>query len=327
MKSQKFSTRFSSGIIRAVGDKIAPKGIGKGRLCIINYHRVLETIDPLVEFEPDINKFRWQMELLADCFNVIPLQDALRIMQTERMPPRAVCITFDDGYRSTHDFVLPILKEYNLPASVFITTGYIDGGNMWNDRIIESVRRLSFGQYDLRELGLDVYSLQTFHDRKNIIQHLIEKSKYLPFKARLDLAQKLENLAGGASSHSLMLTRDMISTLAKQGIEIGGHTVTHPILTSLEDEIARSEIVDGKRELEMIIGKPVKLFAYPNGKIGMDFDERHMSMAKDAGFTAALTTARGAASHKNDLYALPRCRPWDSTPFFFGLRILSWLAR
>lgn len=327
MTSRKFSTILTTNIIRKVGDIIAPREKGKGRLCIINYHRILESSDPLLESEPDINTFRWEMELLADCFNVIPLHDAVQIMKTERMLPRAVCITFDDGYRSTHDLALPILKELNLPATVFITTGYMEEGNMWNDRIIEAVRHLPCGQYNLSESGLGTYTIQTLQDRKHAIQKLTEDAKYLPPKERLDLTLLLESFAGGVFNQGHMLTREMVCTLAQQGIEIGGHTVTHPILTSLDDKDAFYEIEGGKKQLEQITGKPVRLFAYPNGKVGMDFDERHVAMAKEAGFTAAFTTALGSATHKNDPFQLPRSRPWDSTPFLFGLRLLRWLSR
>jgi peptidoglycan/xylan/chitin deacetylase (PgdA/CDA1 family) len=322
----KKSTNMTSRMIRAVGDTIAPRGKGKGRVCIINYHRVLKTSDPLLESEPNINTFRWQMELLADCFNVMPLHDAVLALATQRMPPRAVCITFDDGYRSTHDFALPILREFNLPATVFVTSGYADGSIMWNDRIIEAVQHWPTGQFDLREFGLGIYSLENLSDRKLAIDRLTKALKYLPPKARLDLTQKLEHLVGDGLAHGLMLTQEMLVNLSQQGIEIGGHTISHPILTSLEDESARYEIAVCKEQLEAITGKPVRLFAYPNGKAGLDFDERHVQMAKEAGFTAAFTTAVGAATSKHDLFQLPRSRPWDSTPFRFGLRLLRWLA-
>ncbi|UUZ51382.1 hypothetical protein LP420_19160 [Massilia sp. B-10] len=81
---------------------------------MVNYHRILEAADPLLESEPDVATFRWQMELLANCFNVIPLYEAVGLIGTGRMPPRAVCITFDDGYRSVHDLALPILQELKL---------------------------------------------------------------------------------------------------------------------------------------------------------------------------------------------------------------------
>jgi peptidoglycan/xylan/chitin deacetylase (PgdA/CDA1 family) len=318
--------RLTAKLLRTIGDKIAPSGKGDGRLCILNYHRVLRSADPFLESEPDIDTFHWQMELLADCFNVLPLHEAIDCLAKERMPPRAVCISFDDGYRSVHDLALPILKKFALPATVFVTSGYIDGGSMWNDRIIEAAAHLPSDQLDLREIGLGVHSLKYMGSRKRTAKKLNQISKYLPPDARAALTKKLEGLIGGSAEGGIMLTREMIMTLAQQGMEIGAHTVSHPILTTLADDDAREEITVAKQQLETIIDQPVRLFAYPNGKRSADFDERHVAMAREAGFSAAFTTATGAATAKHDRFQLPRSRPWDMTPMRFGLRLLRWLA-
>lgn len=318
--------RLTSRLIRAVGDRIAPRGKGEGRLCILNYHRILHAADPYLDTEPDTKAFHWQMELLASCFNVMPLPEALDCLAHERMPPRAVCISFDDGYRSIHDLALPILKKFALPATVFVTSGHVDGDNMWNDRIMEAVQLLPAGELDLRDMGLGVHSIKHMADRKLTVDRLTEMSKYLPPQARADLPRELEDLIGNGRSRGLMLTREMVTHLAREGIEIGAHTVSHPILMSLEDEDARREITASKQQLEALTGQAVRLFAYPNGKPGKDFDERHVQMAKEAGFTAAFTTSRGAATRKHDRFQIPRSRPWDATPSRFGFRLLRWLA-
>ncbi|UUZ51383.1 polysaccharide deacetylase family protein [Massilia sp. B-10] len=155
---------------------------------------------------------------------------------------------------------------------------------------------------------------------------LTEASKYLPPQARIALIKRLEAMVGEHLDHGLMLTPDMVINLDRAGIEIGAHTISHPILTSLDDASSRLEIEGGKRELEAIIGKPVRLFAYPNGKVGKDFDQRHTAMAREAFFAAAFTTRSRAISGGTDLYQLPRSRPWDRSPFMFGLRLLRWLA-
>lgn len=317
---------LTARFIRLVGDAIAPRGVGDGRLCVINYHRILASGQPFLESEPDLATFRWHMALLAECFNVLPLHDAILALAEQRMPPRAVSITFDDGYRSVHDLALPVLKEFGLPATVFVTSGYIGEKNMWNDRIIEAVQSLPAGDLDLSQFGLGSYPLQDMEARKLTASKLTEASKYLPPRSRLDLIEMLERLVGDGLAHGLMLTREMVATLAREGIEIGGHTISHPILTRLDDDASRHEIAGGKEQLEAITGKPVRLFAYPNGKVGMDFNERHAQMAKDAGFIAAFTTAPGSVNSKQDRYQLPRARPWDHSPFMFGLRLLRWLA-
>lgn len=319
-------SRLTESFLRTAGDAIG-RATRRDRLCVVNYHRILDAPDPMLASEPDIATFRWQMRLLARCFNVLPLHAALAALDAGTLPPRAVAITFDDGYRSVHDLALPVLQELGLPATVFVTSGYIGKGNMWNDRIIEAVQRLPAGHLDLSDMGLGAYSLGSLAQRKATLGELTEASKYLPPDTRMGLTERLEALVGEGLAHGLMLTPEMVINLDRSGIEIGAHTISHPILTSLDDASAALEISVGKQELEDIIGKPVRLFAYPNGKVGKDFDDRHVAMVRGAGFDAAFTTAVGAITRGQDRFQLPRSRPWDGTPFLFGLRLLRWLAQ
>lgn len=314
-------------IIRSTGNAIARLTRGNGRVAIVNYHRVLAAPSPFLASEPDIDIFTWQMELLARCFNVLSLREALAAIDAGRVPPRAVCITFDDGYRSVHELALPVLRRLGLPATVFVSSGYVGGRTMWNDRIVEAVETLPAEELDLAEFGLGVYSLRSMPERAATLGTLTEASKYLPPQERSRLVGRLQTLVGERASEGLMLTPEMVVNLDRHGIEIGAHTVSHPILTSLDDASAMQEIRDGKRDLEELVGKPVTLFAYPNGKVGKDYDGRHVAMVREAGFQAAFTTAVGAITRRHDRYQLPRSRPWDETPFRFALRLLQWLAR
>ena len=323
----KTTISFAGGVIRYAGDALAPGEAGRRRLCILNYHRILAQPDPLLDSEPTVETFRWQMALLAKCFNVLPLHDAIGMLGTRDMPPRAVAITFDDGYRSLHDLALPVLREFKLPATVFITTGHIDQGNMWNDRIIETVQTMAADQLDLTDLGLGTYALHGVAQRRAAIATITERAKYLAPAARQAVVGRLGVLAGQGAGSELMLTREMVLNLERSGIEIGAHTVSHPILTSLDDAAARAEIAGCKAELEAILGKPVPLFAYPNGKPGKDYDARHVAMVREAGYDAAFSTEVGAISCDHDRFQLPRSRPWDITPLGFGLRLVQWLAQ
>lgn len=302
------------------------------RLCILTYHRILATHDPLLESEVDLATFRWQMQLLRQSFNVLPLPDALQRMQEGRLPPRAVSITFDDGYRSIVEMALPVLQEFDLTATVFITTAHLDGGSMWNDRIIEAVRLLPDGPIDWSKLHLGRDLVQKLapvidaQSRLSIATSLNNHAKYLLPDERQQLITGLEKLAGITAVADLMLNRDMLCHLAQQGIEIGGHTVNHPILSKLDDAQSRQEIFENKDTLEQIIGRPLRVFAYPNGKVGIDYDERHIQFVKQAGYEAAFTTATGSAGINSDRYQIPRSRPWDASPLMFGLRLLHWLT-
>jgi peptidoglycan/xylan/chitin deacetylase (PgdA/CDA1 family) len=120
----------------------------------------------------------------------------------------------------------------------------------------------------------------------------------------------------------LMLTSQQVRALHDAGMGIGAHTVTHPILTRISDETARSEAGEGKRTLERLIGVPVTLFAYPNGRPGRDYDKRHVGLIRSLGFHAAVSTGWGAATRESDVYQLPRFTPYGRTPTEIGLRFM-----
>lgn len=319
------TSSLAAPVIRMVGDAIAARAEER-RLCIVNYHRILAVPDPLLDSEPTVETFRWQMDLLADCFNVIPLVEAVDLLAKGCLPPRAVCITFDDGYRSVHDLALPILRERSLPATVFVTSGHMaDDSSMWNDMILEAVRRFPGSTIDLGAIGLGTYPKATADERKSTAALLTERCKYMPPAARRIMLEHLQELTRTDLHQHLMLTPSMLGELLEHRVDIGGHTVSHPILAKLDDDSAYREIVDNKRDLERVIGRPIHLFAYPNGKRNVDFDHRHVDMVRAAGYHAAFTTATGSATRRHHPFELPRSRPWDARPLMFAARLLQWL--
>jgi peptidoglycan/xylan/chitin deacetylase (PgdA/CDA1 family) len=111
------------------------------------------------------------------------------------------------------------------------------------------------------------------------------------------------------------------------GMEVGAHTVTHPILARLEDDVAYREIADGRDALRQITGEPISLFAYPNGVPRADYDERHVRMVERCGFAAACSTAPGVATRSTDRFQLPRFTPWDRARSRFAVRMARNLGR
>jgi peptidoglycan/xylan/chitin deacetylase (PgdA/CDA1 family) len=113
----------------------------------------------------------------------------------------------------------------------------------------------------------------------------------------------------------------------KAGMTIGAHTHRHPILSVEKNESAFMEIKKSKNILEEIIDSEVKYFAYPNGKFGRDFENKHKMMVKELGFEAALTTDIGLVNGDSDLMSLPRFTPWDKEPASFALRLCHHLYK
>lgn len=291
------------------------------KLSIVIYHRVLLEPDLLLGQKGDIASFDTHLRILSRNFNILPLSQAVKLLRSNTLPSRAVCITFDDGYADNAEIALPILKKYSAVATFFVSSGVLNGGRMWNDTVIESIRRAQGDILDLTQLGLGNYSIQTVAERQTVLMMLIDKLKYMPQKQRHEWVDKLSTLIAAALPDNLMMTSDQVRKLHREGMEIGAHTISHPILARIDNSIAYNEIAEGKKMLEEIINAPVNLFAYPNGKPNKDYLVDHVKMVKEIGFDAAVSTAWGAAQKGDDIYQLPRFTPWDLNEGFFVLRM------
>ncbi len=290
------------------------------RLSILIYHRVLPEPDPLGLGGPESARFERTMRLVSRFFRVLPLSEAIDRLRRDALPPRAACITFDDGYADNAEVALPVLKRLGLPATFFVATAFLDGGRMWNDTVIETVRRWPQPVIEMPELDLPRLPVATVEEKRAAVPRLLNALKYLPHEERLDRTTAFAESLGDTLP-ALMMRRDQVRELADAGMEIGGHTRTHPILTSLADKDAREEIAGGREELEEIVGRSVRLFAYPNGKPGTDYTSVHAHMVRELGFQGAVTTAWGAARTGLSPWELPRFTPWDRNPWFYLARL------
>ncbi|MGH8178391.1 MAG: polysaccharide deacetylase family protein [Steroidobacter sp.] len=298
------------------------RGGAKGALLVLIYHRVVPKPDPLLAAEPDARTFAAQMDILRSTFNVIPLTEAIERMRKASLPKRAACITFDDGYVNNLEVAAPILAERKLPATVFVATQFMSGGRMWNDTVIEIARRAQ-GELDLTRFGLGRYVMGDTAARRDAFRAILDAVKYLEPTERARRVNAIAEHSGADLPNDLMMSAQMIRRLHAQGVEIGAHTESHPILAKTSEEQARSEIAGSKATLEDVIGAPVTMFAYPNGRPHTDYAERDVALVKACGFRGAVSTAWGCARHDSDLFQIPRVAPWDRTPARFAARLIK----
>jgi peptidoglycan/xylan/chitin deacetylase (PgdA/CDA1 family) len=304
---------------------------------VLIFHRVLPEPDPLFPDEMHARRFDEMCGWLAAWFNVLPLDQAVQRMQVGTLPARAACITFDDGYADNYSVAMPILQRHGLTATFFIATGFLDGGRMWNDTVIETVRQCD----DLSILvadGLPRFARKdesaviasearqsmppTIADKQAAIATLIKHIKYRPVSERISLTEEIARLAKVQLPQNLMMTSSEVKAMRQAGMLIGAHSVSHPILAKLTDEQAREEIGDSKRFLEQLLGERITVFAYPNGKPGEDYSPQSVEVVRSLGFDAAVSTQWGSSRMDDDPLQIKRFTPWDRTRLRFALRII-----
>ena len=308
-------------LIRSALSALSPAG-PSARLSILIFHRVLTAPDPLFPGEVDCSRFDEMMGWVSSWFNVLPLEEGVARLAQGSLPARAAAITFDDGYADNWLNAVPILSRYRLPATFFIATGFLDGGRMFNDTLIESVRGARVPELDLSWLGFGVQAVTSIAQKQAVLATLIPAIKHMPFSKREDAVARVAADSGAHLPDDLMLSTEQLRSLRSTGMGVGAHTVSHPILAKLDATTAFREITDSREVLESALGERVGLFAYPNGKLGHDYLPEHVAMARKAGFDAALSTNWGASTRDSDAYQLQRFTPWDRTRGAFGLRLV-----
>ena len=307
----------------ALFSSLSPAG-RRAKLSTLIFHRVLQVPDPMFPGEMHAAQFNAVCGWLRRWFNVLPLDQAVQRLADGSLPARAATITFDDGYADNHDIALPILQRHGLNATFFVATGFLNGGCMWNDTLIESVRRCPRETLDLTgtplfELGC--LPLQTLAQRRQAIERLIGAVKYLAQPERNHCVSAVAKCAAAPLPNDLMMTDDKVRMLRRAGMVVGAHTVSHPILARLSHDRIRDEIVRSRDTLQYLLDEPVALFAYPNGKPDQDYLANAVDVVRSLGFAAAMSTKWGAARQSSDLFQLPRFTPWDQGSFRFGSRL------
>jgi len=299
---------------------------------VLLYHRVQPRLDP---FSPSlsIDKFESQMRYLAKHFNVLTLAEIFDgIKKGKSLSPKTVAITFDDGYRDNFLHAHPILKHYGLPATLFVSTGYIDTGRvMWNDRVAWAIQHATVESVDF-ELAPEPcrLSLRTENEKKNALERVLAVLKTLSELKKQEIVDELvvELGNGHVGPEPSMLSWNELRILRGERWEIGSHTVNHAILTRLTEAESLSELSESKSTLERELQVPVRFFAYPNGK-PVDFSSNIKDHLQRLGYEAAVTTIDGMNSESTDLFELRRRSPWEEyLPSFAAKMQLSfWRQR
>ncbi|MGU3499863.1 polysaccharide deacetylase family protein [Mycobacterium sp. C31M] len=282
------------------------------RLAILMFHGVEgEPMDPPCGYVTNAATLRRELEYVRRHFTVLPLEEALERLRDGSLPDRAAALTFDDGTRNLAVHAAPVLRDLQLPASVFVATGPMGTGEaLWPDRLFLAFGRTAATEIDLTEDGMGVRSLRDDADRFHTRDEVIECFKRLPDAQRIARVESLVAALGPAfdayGGPFEMLSWDDARTVTRDGlVDIYPHTVTHPILSRCSDEKVEFEIAESCAVVERETGRAPQIFAYPNGGPD-DFDHRSRESLRRNGVRWSLATIHGFADGQSDPLALPR---------------------
>ncbi|MDQ3535826.1 MAG: polysaccharide deacetylase family protein [Bacteroidota bacterium] len=324
----------------------------ESRGVILMYHRVADVSSDPWQLAVSPKNFEEHMQVLQKYSSCMKLQEMGKRIEKGKQLKKAVAVTFDDGYADNFLYAKPLLEKYNNPASIFVSTSFI-GKNTeywWDDldRILlqpgklpeELSINISNKNFNWKLEGSTLYTEEESkkyrewlnweeaptvrHYLYNAIWHLLvtepddEKERVLSemaLWAGLERDGRIENRP---------LTVDQLQKLVKGNIvDVGGHTVSHPKLSSKSLDIQRQEILQGKIFLEDVLEKPIETFSYPFG----DFTKETVPLVREAGFSCACTTVSDIVRKQNTIYELPRLEVinWDGETF--ERKLHKWLYR
>lgn len=274
------------------GGAAAARAWHRGRARILAYHGVDPCHDEALNFDgfqvaPEV--FTRQLRYLARHYRVLGLEDLVaRLAGEGELPPNAVAITFDDGYANNARVAAPILKALGLPATFFLTTGFLDGSHRpWWYRLRNALRSSPRRDRDVVKWERALKGLATA-DREH---RLAELEAHTGASARADAYP--------------FMSWEEARTLAAGGFTVAAHTVSHPSLGAETPEVAAREIRESIARVAKETGTRATIFSYPYGR-AQDIGPSAEEAVRTAGCRAAVTTTSHLVSRRPDLLRLPR---------------------
>jgi peptidoglycan/xylan/chitin deacetylase (PgdA/CDA1 family) len=278
-----------------------------GGALILGYHRISDAPDDPFGLSVTPQHFAEQLEVLSREAHPLGLQDLARALAKGRVPRRTVVLTFDDGYADNLYVAKPLLERYAIPATLFVCTGY-RGREFWWDELARLVgQALARGERAPPLDGL-TFGMGRSEAESGVQLTLALYRRLLPLPAaerdrHLERVRRWAGAAGEPSDVPRALTEDELGQLAaSELIEVGAHTVSHPLLATLDRREQEAEIKGSKRRLEAALGRPIVSFSYPNGSLCAET----VQIVRGAGFACACGSHNDVAWRGSQAHELPR---------------------
>jgi len=231
-------------------------------------------------------------------FNVISFKNVINHIDRKKLLPKnPIIITFDDGHYDNYSNAFPVLKSLEVPATIFLSTGYIGTDDIfwfdWVSYLIYRTKKLSLSLADNVKFNIE----NTIESRRQISEQVLEYLKSVPNSSRLqiikDMTKELEvTLSEADKPLSTCLNWQQVIEMSSNGIEFGSHTISHPILSRLEDSELLDEIIKSKDDIEKHLNIDINTIAYPVGG-NNEYNNRVIDICKSAGYRLGISYVSG----------------------------------
>jgi len=268
--------------------------------------------------------FARHVELIVRRFNAVSMDDISRFLRGEKsLPPRAVAITFDDGYKDNVRFAAPVLNRFGVAGTFYVLVDSVDRAKApWYCMLRHAFRTARRPRWCDTETGR-VHDLTDAQARLAAFFRAAETCARSSALAReVWIAATVNSLEPDPfpNESDLMMNWDEARTLVKAGHIVGSHTMTHPNVAQVSVEDARYELADSKIKLEKEVGAPVKHFAYPHPALNPQWNETTLKITEEVGYSIAVTTTSGAVRLGARPLAIPRTYiPREESEFLFHI--------
>jgi len=277
------------------------------KFLILCYHRVGTGGVPLYsELSPDV--FEAQMRFLKEQYRIVSLEQICQGLQEPTTAEPSVAITFDDGYRDVYRHAFPILRAYNLPATVFLIADSVDTGQVsWYDRIFLALQVMPAGRLEVELDRLWCFELTSRVSRLRAATDIISCLRKLPNDRRKECCADLDGRVElpAEQLEGCMLNWEEVQIMQQAGLTFGSHTVTHPVVSRLTAVEMEYELTESKRRLEAGLRAPVRDFAFPFGHVE-DCGTEAAAALRKCGYRSAVTTVPGVNAPSANPFALRR---------------------
>lgn len=276
---------------------------------ILMYHKIEK-----YNFENNsvsIENFEKQMQYAKNNFNLVSLDDLANFLKNKKIPRNALAVTFDDGHSSVYKLAYPVLKKFNIPATIFVAFEAVENRSLiWTDEIDYMIQYSEIKPLDLSINGQNFhFELSDWYSKFSAAKKIKENLKKVSEVEKSEIIALLKKSLGSVNVkinlQDFMITWNQAREMIESRVSFGAHTLTHPILTKVSIEKAGFEIAESKRRLESCLNRPVLSFAYPNGEKD-DINEEIKNKVKENGFLCACTTIFGNNYVNADLFELKR---------------------